>query len=274
MNLTATVIVATRNRPRDLPPLLEALERTQTGAIAEVILVDDASAVPVGRLPLLSAAFPLRVIRNDVQQGASASRNIAARQARGDVLAFLDDDARPLPDWCHVLSLSLTPERAAITGRVLPFDEGVVSRARQYRYERRYAAQVPARPVDFFAGGNSAVRTDLFRAAGGFPETGTGSDNGLVPALRRRGTAVHFVPELRIAHRNGKGFVTALRESWRSGRTAGGRAAPLQELRRAATAAAAQPWGVDVAAASTNTVLQTAHSLARCTAAAGREKAR
>lgn len=157
-----------------------------------------------------------------------------------------------------------SPQRgAAITGRVLPFDEGVVSRARQYRYEQRYAAHQPLARVDFFAGGNSAVWTKLFRRAGGFPQTGAGSDNGLVAALSAKGNAVHFAPNLRVAHLNSKGMRTAARESWRSGRnTADAPTTLSEELRHTAATVRRQPWRTDVAAAATNSVLQMIHSAA------------
>nr|WP_024126062.1 glycosyltransferase family 2 protein [Streptomyces sp. FR1]AHE38680.1 Glycosyl transferase family 2 [Streptomyces sp. FR1] len=260
-----TVIVATRNRPQDIPPLLTALEQTQIGgAIHEVLLVDDASTVPLDRSPLRSDAFSVHVLRNARRLGASGSRNAGAARANGDVLAFLDDDARPLPGWCRALLSGLTPERAAITGRVLPLDGGVVSRARQYRYEQRYAVHRPLEPVRFFAGGNSAVWTALFHRAGGFPGTGTGSDNGLVAALDEHGGAVHFAPDLRVAHRNSKGMRTAVQESWRSGRTATDAPTTLRrELRRMAAAVRHQPWRTDIAAAGTNSVLQAIHSAAR-----------
>ncbi|OPF76716.1 hypothetical protein VT50_0222995 [Streptomyces antioxidans] len=270
MTAKITVIIATRNRPHDIPPLLTALEQTQINdTIHEILLVDDASTVPLTRSPPRSAAFPVHILRNPRRLGASTSRNTAAAHARGNILAFLDDDARPLPDWCQALLDALTPQRAAITGRVLPLDKGVVSRARQYRYEQRYAAHQPLAQVSFFAGGNSAIWTTHFRHAGGFPETGTGSDNGLVTALNKKGNAVHFAPDMRVAHRNGKGLTTAAQESWYAGRnatkTTSTRATLSQELGHTAATMRRQPWRTDITAATVNTFLQAIHSTARCT---------
>ncbi|EST27273.1 glycosyltransferase [Streptomyces roseochromogenus] len=256
-----SVVVATRDRPADVLHLLNALRVCDTGAITEVILVDDASGRPL-ETPCGEWPFRLRLLRNDVRRGAAASRNLAAEAAHGQVLAFLDDDARPLPDWCAVLCETLTADRAAITGRVLPFDSGVVSRARQHRYDTRYDAHAPYSAVRFFAGGNSAVWTDRFRAAGGFPDLVTASDNGLVERVAEQGGEVIFVPELRVAHRNSKGARIAFREAWRSGRLAGG-SRPVDCWRQFRGAARTQPWAADRPAAGLNTALQAAHSLAR-----------
>ncbi|MEU1290623.1 glycosyltransferase family 2 protein [Kitasatospora sp. NPDC005856] len=255
-----SVVVATRNRPSDIRHLLTAVAGCDTGIVHEVILVDDASDQPL-RVDGAQQPFAVRLIRNPRRIGAAASRNLAAEQATGDVLAFLDDDARPLPDWFQVLDAELTAERAAITGRVLPFDSGVVARARQYRYEVRYAQHAAASEVTFFAGGNSAVWTDLFRAAEGFPDVVTASDNGLVERLGETGGRVHFVPALRVAHRNSKGAAIAFREAWRAGRLAP-RSTPVAALNRLTASARIQPWSDDPAAAGLNLSLQAANSLA------------
>ncbi|MFI5978418.1 glycosyltransferase [Streptomyces sp. NPDC051452] len=255
-----SVVVATRNRPSDVRHLLTAIAAYDSGAVHEILLVDDASDTPL-TLDEAAYPFPVRILRNATRRGAAASRNLAAEEATGDVLAFLDDDARPLPDWFHVLDDALTTERSAITGRVLPFDSGVVARARQYRYEVRYAKHPDCGPVTFFAGGNSAVWTDRFLAAGGFPDIVTASDNGLVERLAETGGQVCFVPALRVAHRNSKGAGIAFREAWRAGRLAP-RSTPSAALRRFADSARIQPWSHDPAAAGLNLGLQAANSLA------------
>ncbi|QNP67883.1 glycosyltransferase [Streptomyces genisteinicus] len=256
-----SIVIATRNRPSDVRHLLAAVTAADTGIVHEVLLVDDASAQPLRVDDAPGRPFPVRLLRNARRAGAAAGRNRAAAEATGDVLAFLDDDARPLPDWFQVLDESLTPDRAAVTGRVLPFDSGVVSRARQHRYEVRYAQHAADSEVAFFAGGNSAVWTELFRAAGGFPDVVTASDNGLVERLAADGGRVFFVPALRIAHRNSKGAPVAFREAWRAGRLSNG-ATPAAALRKVAASARAQPWGHDPSAAGLNVGLQVANSLA------------
>ncbi|MFI9628863.1 glycosyltransferase family 2 protein [Streptomyces sp. NPDC052042] len=255
-----TVVVATRNRPTDVRHLLQAVRIADIGTVSEVLLVDDASTTPLSPATE-DLPFPVRTLRNPVRRGAAASRNLAASEATGNVLAFLDDDARPLPDWFHVLGASLTEDRAAVTGRVLPFDSGVVARARQYRYEARYAQHAADSPVSFFAGGNSAVWTDRFLDAGGFPDVVTASDNGLVERLAPSGGQVFFVPALRVAHRNSKGAKIAFREAWRAGRL-GPRSAPSVQARRFAATVKSQPWSRDPAAAGLNAGLQVANSLA------------
>lgn len=212
-----TVIIPTKNRPQDLRRCLLGLRDNNLRFLHEVIVIDDCSNVSL-EAALKVPDLPIRVIRNDISMGAAASRNLAGMKVKSNVIAFLDDDALPSPDWLTVIASELTPERGGITGRVLPFDSGVVSKARQARYDKRYSTLSKGQVVEFFSGGNSAIWTNLFRGVGGFNQHGSGGDNGLVSDIERKGYTVHFIPEFFILHRNNKGLVKAMIEAYNSGR--------------------------------------------------------
>src|SRR4051812_244886 len=93
--VTASVVVATRNRAALLPRLVAALE-AQAGAPAfEVVLVDDASHdhTPTTLEQLTeSASVPVRHLRLDENRGPATARNAGWRAARGELIAFTDDD--------------------------------------------------------------------------------------------------------------------------------------------------------------------------------------
>lgn len=219
-----SVIIPTRDRRADLQRCLQGLgecvhllqERSPGAVLHEVLVVDDASRDPEAVSPARAAELPVRVLRSDTRQGAGVSRRIATAEAEGDVFAFLDDDAVPRGDWLAVCA-ALDARRPAATGRVLRFDAGLLSCARQARYDQRYEDLRAGEPVTFFAGGNGAVLADAFRAVGGFSREGTGGDNSLAAELLRRGTPVRFRPDLVIAHRNGKGWRRATRDAWDAG---------------------------------------------------------
>lgn len=63
----------------------------------ELLIVDDASGDDT---PRVAASFDdprIRFLRNEENRGAAASRNRAVRHARGELVAFLDDDDAFLP---------------------------------------------------------------------------------------------------------------------------------------------------------------------------------
>lgn len=101
-----TVVVPTRDRPGPLASCLAALARLDypTDRL-EVVVVDDGSAVPVTIAG--PDGPPARVVRHHVATGPAGARNRGAAEARGDLVAFTDDDCAPRHDWlrrmaeCH-----------------------------------------------------------------------------------------------------------------------------------------------------------------------------
>jgi|CZKU01.1.fsa_nt_gi glycosyltransferase involved in cell wall biosynthesis len=95
-----SVIIITKNEQPRLRLCLASLGRqtVRWEEEAEVIVVDDGSAVPVGPGEVPPGAPQPRVLRQDVSQGRSASRNAGAAVARGQRLLFLDGDVLLSPE--------------------------------------------------------------------------------------------------------------------------------------------------------------------------------
>ena len=89
-----SVIVPTYGRPEYLPECLTSI-LAQTVEDFEVIVVDDASPVPV-ELPVTDAR--VRLVRRDANGGPAAARNTGLEAARGTHIAFCDDDDLFSPD--------------------------------------------------------------------------------------------------------------------------------------------------------------------------------
>ncbi|MDP2137518.1 MAG: glycosyltransferase family A protein [Candidatus Didemnitutus sp.] len=89
--LSCSVVIATLDRTVSLAVVLDCLRR-QTRPPVEVII---AGAGDVTQLQALVAAtaspFPITVL-GSVEKSSARQRNLAAAQATGDVIAFLDDD--------------------------------------------------------------------------------------------------------------------------------------------------------------------------------------
>lgn len=95
----ASILVATHNRPDLLREAIASIE-AQTFTDWEIVLVDDGST-PAARIDHLPAELQSRIqlIRHDKPRRSAAARNTAVRAARGEVLAFLDDDDLLAPDF-------------------------------------------------------------------------------------------------------------------------------------------------------------------------------
>ena len=90
-----SVIIPSYERPASLKKLLELLSR-QVFADFEVVVVDQ-STTPL-ELGLLRCNFALQYIHT-TERGPAKSRNLGIKHAKGQVLAFTDDDCEPDIHW-------------------------------------------------------------------------------------------------------------------------------------------------------------------------------
>jgi glycosyltransferase involved in cell wall biosynthesis len=98
--MQVSVIIITKDEQPRLRLCVLALGRQTVNwqDHAEIILVDDGSAIPVGMADIPSAGPQPRIIRHERSRGRSASRNEGARAAQGRRLLFLDGDVLLSPD--------------------------------------------------------------------------------------------------------------------------------------------------------------------------------
>src|SRR3954469_5166852 len=94
--------------------------RAQTVPAAEVLVVVDHNDALLERARE-GLDDDVLVIANDEAKGLSGARNTGTRAARGDVVAFLDDDATAEPQWLGgLLSAYQDPEVIGAGGRIRP----------------------------------------------------------------------------------------------------------------------------------------------------------
>lgn len=86
-----SVVLPTHNRPAFLAEALASLE-AQHYADWEVVVVDDASMPAIDFDALVNQHPKLRGVRHDEVRGGAAGKNAGIAAARGEILAFLDDD--------------------------------------------------------------------------------------------------------------------------------------------------------------------------------------
>lgn len=86
-----SVIVPTYNRPQLLARALQSVLR-QSYTDFEIIVVDDGSVASVSGVVAGCEDPRIRLIRHERNRGLPATRNTGIRAARGQYIAFLDDD--------------------------------------------------------------------------------------------------------------------------------------------------------------------------------------
>ena len=170
--LDFSVVVPTYNRPASLKTLLEALSQQEYPREGfEVIVVDDGGDGACG--PIVQEYENRLNITHLVQEnaGPGAARNLGAKQAAGQYLAFTDDDCIPAADWLRILSGGLAGSPDAICGgrTINRLKTNLYCEATQllldYLYENYSPESVPG---GFFTANNLAINRETFLKTGGF----------------------------------------------------------------------------------------------------------
>jgi glycosyltransferase involved in cell wall biosynthesis len=92
-----SVIVATFNRPQFLERCLQSIV-AQTYRAFEIIVVNDGGTPVESIVARLNAGKNIHYIAHATNKGAAAARNSALRLAKGEFVAYLDDDDEYLPE--------------------------------------------------------------------------------------------------------------------------------------------------------------------------------
>lgn len=116
-----SVVVCTFNGSHTIRDCLEGIEELRYPNY-ETIVVDDGSTDGAGDI---AAEYDVRLIRTE-NQGLSVARNLGWQSATGEIIAYIDDDARPDPDWLtHLAAAFLKEDCAGVGGPNIPIpDDG------------------------------------------------------------------------------------------------------------------------------------------------------
>lgn len=123
--LDATVAICTFNGSERIGQVLESLARQQTdGESWEVLIVDNASTDDTPQVCRSFAdqmSVPLRIVREE-RPGLSYARGCAARNARGRIVCFLDDDTPAESDFvtAAIQAFRDHPNAGCLGGKVKP----------------------------------------------------------------------------------------------------------------------------------------------------------
>ncbi len=116
-----SIIVVTLARDiRDLKECLSSLLAQTYDKIEILVVVDEPSREIRKLLNQSLNRYQIKVFFNDNVVGISRARNIGITEAKGDIVAFIDDDAVAFNDWVENFVKCYDCDIAAVGGRILP----------------------------------------------------------------------------------------------------------------------------------------------------------
>lgn len=233
-----SVIVCTRDRPRLLRHCLQALSQLMYTTY-EVIVVDNASQD--GSTSQVVSATPFRYVRED-RPGLDWARNRGAAEARYDIIAYIDDDARADSGWLDGVADAFADSRvSAVTGLVLPLEMESEAQRLFEAYSGMSKGAQPRlfqrdsmRPCDVITahtmgvGANMAFRRRALEMVGGFDtalDAGTlacgAGDLDLFHRLVGAGLTLRYEPKAMVWHEHRRGLDDLRRQIYCNGRSFG-----------------------------------------------------
>jgi len=225
---TVTVAVCTRDRHEDLATCLESLAKLDPMPL-EVIVVDNAPKTGATER-LVAVRFPWVRYVHEPRPGLDWARNRAILEARGEILAYTDDDCVADPGWVGALAglFADDPGVTAVTGLVVPYEleteaQHLFERAGGFGrgYRRHWNAVDPERGLPweycgagrFGTGANMAYRRSAFSQIGAFDpalDVGTltngGGDLDMFFRVLVEGHTLVYEPAAVIRHRHRRGY--------------------------------------------------------------------
>jgi GT2 family glycosyltransferase len=222
--MRGSVIIVTWNACEVLERCLESLEAQRLPGGLETIVVDNASTDGTAEF-LKGHSGRIRVIANAENLGFSGANNQAAREARGEILFFLNPDTELLgEDVLERLARTAGESRVGLAGPMLVNPDGslqpscaahpsirvallVGSGLHRLLPDRLLARVAPqfwshdrSIDTDWLMGAALAVRADVFHQLGGFWPRLYAEDEDLAYRAQERGLRVRFDRTARVMH--------------------------------------------------------------------------
>jgi len=213
-NKTAgTVVVCSYDRPSLLGGALESLAAQEWDGPGsfEILVVDDG---PDRETMEKAAEWGARYVqaRGD---GIAQARNLGVREARGEWVAFFDDDQRASSRWlAELVRVSKEKDALVVAGsrRLVPLEEGLSlpshARLRSYLGEEEWGEEPrPLGPEELPNTGNVLIRTEVFERVGLFDPAFIegGEDTDFFTRVRMKGITLWASPGAAAVHLVGPG---------------------------------------------------------------------
>lgn len=220
MNITLdkiliSVVVCTFNRSHLLCKCLESLANQNiAGKLYEIIIVDNCSSDDTGAVvKRFTSQYEHFHYVFEEQAGLSHARNRGWREAHGQYVAYIDDDAIAYPNWISgIIDFAKRKPDVDLFGGPydayylvskpawFPPEYGVFNLGEQERYIILGS--------EWISGSNMVIKKDLFYLYGGFDvrlgmigsNVAYGEEVNFFISMHDKGIHIYYAPSIRVSH--------------------------------------------------------------------------
>lgn len=195
-----SVVVCTHNGQQTLPQCLQRLSALHYPDYETVVVCDGSTDLSAQ----IARQHGAVVLETD-HAGLSHARNVGIATAKGEIVAFLDDDAYPDADWLHYIAAGLRQQRYAGVGgpNVPPERDQLVAECVAAAPGGPIHVLTSDREAEHLPGCNMAFRRSALEQIGGFDERFrvAGDDVDICWRLQKAGMTLGFSAGAVVMHR-------------------------------------------------------------------------
>ena len=201
--MNISIIIPAYNSDKILRRTLKRLLSGIDARVLEVILVDSSEdKQPIVKLVRGLNNHKVKVIHSGTKVIPAISRNVGAREAKGDLLVFIDSDVYPGKPWLTEIIEAYNEGYAAGGGSVyiaVSQKNNLLAIAQLYLQFNEYLPYGKPRVKPFLPSCNLFCRRDIFEQIGGFPEI-RASEDVLFGLKLSKTEKYYFLPKAVVYH--------------------------------------------------------------------------
>lgn len=204
----------TMERLRDVTELLDSINAQTYDNVETLVVAERSPELARGIIGYVQEKGydNIQVLYNQDEWGSYSARNLGIEWAKGDVLAFIDDDALLFPDWAQETVRSYDEDDSVIglTGPILPLWEydsmAWFPKELYWIFSCTYWDWTEKTEVRNGYGTNISFRREAFDSCGAF-KSSLGVEKGWGKSDWRRPGAKETEFSIRVTHKTGKRII-------------------------------------------------------------------
>lgn len=207
-----SVLIATVNRPSSIARCVKSIIQGRHSAV-EIIIVDQSESFETQKA--LSAIKTDRLLyMRTTTRGKAGALNAGLFRAKGDIIAFTDDDCIADKNWLRIINTMFSKNRevAGYFGSTHPFGKRAGKMCPATILNDRRVTIVDPYTLHYKTlgvGNNMAIRSSVLRRVGGFerwlgpgahPDISGGEDSEMIYRILKHGYSLVHEPSMTIYH--------------------------------------------------------------------------